>query len=146
MIGLRKCGLSDSEWIASRFHLPAEKAESLLAEWNAGSYQGSYFEMFAVQCDDTVVGTVSLYGHSQAIVSIGPEIFEEFRRRGFAKAAMTEAMRIARERGFEIVLQQVRTDNGASIRLHEALGFEKDNYTYTNRNGNEVFLYLKTIR
>ena len=51
-----------------------------------------------------------------------------------------------KKRGFEILLQQVRTDNGASIRLHEALGFEKDNYTYTNRNGNEVFLYLKTIR
>ena len=146
MICLRKFEISDNELIAARLNLSTEKANSLINEWSAGFYNGSYFEMFAVQCEDAVVGTISLYKHSKTIVSIGPEIFEEFRRRGFAKAAMSEAIRIAKEREFEIVLQQVRTDNSASIRLHEALGFEKDNNTYINRNGNEVYLYLKAIR
>ena len=59
---------------------------------------------------------------------------------------MIEAIKVAKERRYEIVLQQIRTDNSASIRLHEALGFEKDNNTYINRNGNEVYLYLKAIR
>lgn len=101
--------------------------------------------MYAVLHDETVVGTISLYARSKSVISIGPEIFEAYRQRGFAKAALTEAMQMAKEKHYQIVLQQVRTDNTASIRLHESLGFESDRYVYQNQKGNDVFLYLKTI-
>ena len=44
-----------------------------------------------------------------------------------------------------ILLDQVRRDNAASIRLHEKLGFETDGYGYRNQKGREVVLYLKPL-
>lgn len=142
---LRKINASDAELVSSRMNLSIEEAKSLIDEWNTGRFNGNYFEMFAVSINNTVVGLFSIYEHSKSIVSIGPEIFEEYRQNGFAKKAMAEIMRIAKEKKYSIILQQVRTDNIASIRFHESLGFEKDNSIYKNRKGNDIFLYLKTI-
>ena len=146
-VSLRHFNHSDNQLISSRLGLSPEKANTLIDEWNAGSFNGAYFEMFAVQNDDMVIGTISLYAHSASILSIGPEIFEAYRRRGFAKAAMTAAMTIAKSKSKHdhIVLQQVRTNNSASIRLHTSLGFERDRNIYKNQNGNDVYIFLKTI-
>ncbi len=147
MLTLRRFDSSDTALISARFNIPMEKTDSMIEEWNSGLFNGTYFEIFAVQNDedDSVVGTVSLYEHSKSIISIGPEIFKEYRRRGFARVAMMEAMRIAKQKGYKIALQQIRTDNNASIKLHESLGFERDTYIYKNRKGNDVFIYLKII-
>ncbi len=45
----------------------------------------------------------------------------------------------------EIVSQQIRTDNIASLNLHAKLGFETDNYIYKNRRGNDVLIFLKNL-
>ena len=147
MIRLRNFDFSDNELISSRFRISLEESNSMIEKWNSGLFNGSFFVMFAVQNDDigSVVGTISLYEHSKSIISIGPEIFNDYRQRGFAKAAMTEAIKIAEHNNYKVVLQQIRTDNNASIRLHESLGFERDSYIYKNRKGNDVYIYLKII-
>ena len=38
----------------------------------------------------------------------------------------------AAKKGYKIILDQVRKDNLASIRLHKKLGFESDGYVYLN--------------
>ena len=42
-------------------------------------------------------------------------------------------MQYAAEKGYRIILDQVRKDNPASIRVHEKLGFESDGYIYQNQ-------------
>ena len=101
--------------------------------------------MFAVVSDGKFVGTVSLYQRSSEVISIGPEVFSGYRRKGFAKDAMIGACQIAKEKGFKIVSQQVRTDNEASIALHRSLGFETSGLVYTNSKGNKVSIYLKSL-
>ncbi len=146
MIRLRRFEDSDHEIVSSILHVSPEEAKRVIKEWNSCMYNGLYFEMLAVQSDNVLVGTISLYEHSHSIISLGPEIFEEYRRRGFAKAAMTEAIKMVEEKKvYRIILQQVRTTNTASIRLHESLGFERDNNVFTNRKGNEVYFYLKAV-
>ena len=147
MICLRNFVLSDSELISSRFSISLEEANSMIEKWNSGLFNGSFFEMFAVQNADvgSIVGTISLYERSKSIISIGPEIFNDYRQRGFGKAAVTEAIKIAEQKNYKVVLQQIRTDNKASIRLHESLGFESDTNIYKNRKGNDVYIYLKII-
>ena len=147
MLRLRRFDLSDNKLISSRSHISLEEANSMIEKWNSGFFNGKYFEMFAVQSDmeNSVVGIISLFEHSKSIISIGPEIFMGYRQRGFAKAAMTEAMEIAKQKKYKIVLQQVRTNNHASIRLHESLGFERDDCVYKNAKGNDVYIYLKII-
>ena len=147
MLHLRNFDFSDNELVSSKFNTPIKEANLMIEKWNSGLFNEKYFEMFAIHNIDidTVVGTISLYEHSKSIISIGPEIFQEYRQRGFAKAAMTEAMKIAEQKKYKIVLQQIRTENKASIRLHESLGFERDTGVYKNRKGNDVYIYLKIL-
>ncbi len=118
---------------------------ALIDEYNVGSWRGKRFEMLAVVSDGDVVGSVSLLEHSRSVVSLGPEIFPAERRKGYAGEAMRLALARAAELGFRIVLQQILTDNEASLRLHEKLGFESDGYRYRNAKDREVVLYLKAL-
>lgn len=125
--------------------MPVEAVRSMIRQWNTLVFQGRTFEMFAILRDGELVGQISLYQHSDGVVSIGPEVFQPFRRQGIAKSAMLSAMEIAKGRGFKIVCQQVRSDNLPSIALHKSLGFETDSYGYLNKKGREVFIFLKAL-
>ena len=125
--------------------LSTEQVEALICEWYKKQFNGKYFEMYAIVSDEKIVGTISLYQHSSEVISIGPEIFCEYRRKGFAKEAMIRACQIAREKGFKIVSQQIRTNNAASIALHCSLGFETNELVFTNTKGNQVYIYLKCL-
>ena len=145
MLTLRKFEAMDTEIIPSRLNLDLDGAKNLINEWNTRIFNGNYFEMFAIINNDTVVGMISMYEHSKSVISIGPEIFEEYRRQGFAKSAMEKVISIAQRKQYAIVLQHVRINNEASIKLHESLNFEKDNSIYKNKKGNDIYLYLKCI-
>lgn len=126
-------------------HLSIEEIRDMFQKWNVKEYEGKYFEMFAIVKDEEVVGRISLYQHSENVVSCGPEIFEGYCRQGFAKEAMTLAMNIAKSKGYKVILQQIRVDNLASIALHNSLAFETDGYVYRNKKGNEVLIYVKAL-
>ena len=108
-------------------------------------YKEKYFEMFAIVKNEEMVGCISLYQHSENVISCGPEIFDAYQRQGVAKEAMSLTMDIAKSKGYKVVLQQIRADNVASIALHNSLGFETDGYIYRNKKGNEVLIYLKSL-
>ena len=125
--------------------LSTEQVEALICDWSKKQFDGKYFEMYAIVVDEKIVGTISLYQHSSKVVSIGPDVFCEYRRKGFAKEAMISACQIAKEKGFKIVSQQIRTNNTASIALHRSLGFETSEHVFTNAKGNQVSIYLKSL-
>ena len=147
MIFLRNLKVEDASELQKYGYsgMSAEQVEALICDWGQKQFDGKYFEMFAIISDEKIVGTVSLYQHSLEVVSIGPEVFDEYRRKGFAKKAMMLACQMAKEKGFKIVSQQIRTDNAASIALHRSLGFETNGIVYTNSKGNKVSIYLKCL-
>ena len=118
---------------------------SMIHDWNTLSYKGRYFEMFAIQKDATIVGSISIYERSKSIASLGIEIFAPYRRKGYAYEAMRLLMEHAKRKGFKIILQQVRNDNHASIRLHGKLGYETDGQVYENQKGHKVLIYLMPL-
>ena len=126
-------------------NLSIEQIEALIHEWNLKQVNSKYFEMFAILLDENIVGTISLYQHSAEVISIGPEIFKPYRQKGLAKEAMICACTKAKEEGYKIVFQQIRTNNVASIALHSSLGFETNGLTYTNAKRNQVAIYLKSL-
>jgi len=147
MIHLRNFAPEDAK-LLQRTQCPdlsLQEVEHLICEWNQKQLNGKYFEMFAVLLDGNPVGTVSLYQHTTEAISIGPEIFQAYRRKGYAKQAMICALHIAREKGYKIVFQQIRVDNAASIALHASLGFETSGLVYTNAKDNPVAVYLKSL-
>ncbi len=104
----------------------------------------SYFEFLVAYENDTVIGFMNLYAHSEHIISCGPAIKEQFQNRGFGFSAETKALEYAKDRGYTIAVASVDENNIASIILHEKLGFELDR-NYFNRQGRNMRLYIKAL-
>lgn len=147
MVTLRHFGAADAAALRENMYSGMTEDEicRLIEDWNSLEYRGKYFEMFAIEEDGALAGTISLYHHSESAVSLGPEVFPGYRGRGIGKAAMRSAMEKARERGYRLILQQVRCDNAPSIALHKSLGFETDGCGYKNRRGHDVLLFWKLL-
>ena len=106
---------------------------------------GRYYEAFAVEVEEELVGCLSLYQRTASVVSLGVEIFTAHRGKGHGTRAVLEGLRIAGERGFAVVMDQVNTDNAASLALHRKAGFQCDGYVYKNQKGHDVTLWLKVL-
>ena len=145
MVTLRKLTNNDVQMLSERFHMSTDQAKQLVAQSDAEVFHDRFFQMFIISVDGLNVGALSIFEHSPSIVSIGPEVFEEYRQHGYATAAMKIAMNLARSKGYSFVSQQIRTNNAASIKLHLNLGFESDRQVHKSRNQNEVFIYVKAL-
>lgn len=121
-----------------------QEISQMLNDWSTKTYNGKYFEMFAITSDDTIVGNVSLFQHTPHIISCGPEIYRDYRRKGYAFEAMSIALDYAAKNGYKIAVAQIRNNNTASIALHAKLQFEFD-HEYINNKGNSVLFYIKAI-
>ena len=146
MIELRKFTAADADAVRQRLYpdlVPGQITE-MIGQWNAGTFDGKFFRMFAVLSDGEIAGTVSLLQQEESCVSFGIEITEGCRRRGIAAEAGAQVLRYAAQRGYRKVISQVRQDNAASIALHRKLGFVLTEKT-VNRKGNPVFLYEKDL-
>ena len=122
-----------------------EEVRKIIESWKTKAFEGKYFEMFALTVNDNIVGSISLYGRGKTIVSIGAEVFPDERGKGYAAEGLKLVMEIAKEKGYQLAQDQVRTDNAASIALHEKLGFETDGYVYKNAKGSDVLIYSKCL-
>ena len=144
MISLRPFTAHDAAGIRQNQYpeIPISDIQRMIAEWETRSYQGKRFEMYAITVDDVVVGSVSLYERTKSVASIGVEVYPSERRNGYASEVMKLIINRVRTLGYRVILNQVRTDNEASIVLHKRLGFETDGTVYRNAKGNDVFLYL----
>lgn len=125
--------------------LTIEQIEDMICLWNTKQYDGKYFDMLAIEDSGKIVGKLSLYMLKDKTMHIGPVIFPEFRRKGFAKAAMTMAFDIAKNLECDTISQQIRLDNVASIALHTSLGFEMVGTPFFNAKGNEVCICKKVL-
>ena len=108
-------------------------------------YGGNPFEMYAVTSGGRIVGSISLYGRDCGMASLGPEIFSSDRRNGYAAEAMKLLAERAAGMGYRILMDQVRSDNAASIALHEKLGFGTDGAVYRNSRGRDVIIYVMAL-
>lgn len=147
MVTLRNITYDDIEMLKKHRYqnMTYEEIQKMISQWNQKEYQGKYYEMFAIVVGTDLVGTISLFQHSESVISCGPEVFQCCQKNGYGKEAMILAIQIAKEKGYKIVSQQIRKNNEASIALHRSLGFESNKYTYINKKGNEVFVYLKAL-
>ena len=148
MISIRPFTEQDAPVIRQNQYPETGLAEirEMIAEWGTNTCRGRHFEMYAVTADGAVVGSVSLYGHTESIASVGIEVYPDERGKGYASEGMRQIIRRAEALGYRIIQDQVRTDNRASIAMHRRLGFETDGYVYRNAKGRDVLVYLLCLR
>lgn len=105
MVMLRDFTIDDAESLRQSHYrnMSVEAVRKLICEWNKREYEGKYFEMFAVIGDNKIVGELSLYEHSESIVSIGLEIFSQFQGQGYGKQALMSALQICGSKRYKIV-------------------------------------------
>ena len=147
MITLRHFKTDDAESIKKNLYqdMPISEIKNMITEWNKGVYDGKFLEMIAITSCENIVGYCSLIGQSQTIVSLGAEVYSGYQGEGIATEAVAALIKYASTKGYKLVMDQVRGDNEASIKLHEKLGFETDGYIYKNQKNHDVVIYIKQI-
>lgn len=121
-----------------------EERQNMIDESINKIHDKSYFEFLVAYENDTVIGFMNLYAHSEHIISCGPAIKEQFQNKGFGFYTETMALKYAKDRGYTIAVASVDENNKSSIALHEKLGFELDG-NYFNRQGRNMRLYIKAL-
>ena len=122
-----------------------EAKEKMLSDSQAKQYaDGNYFEVFTIRDGNDVIGFASLYSKEPGVVSIGLDIREQYRRQGYGTRSAEPIAELRTEKGFAAIRNTVRTDNEASIRLHEKLGFTLAD-RYSTDKGREVYVFKKVF-
>ena len=104
MVSLRHFTPADAQVLLESQYsdMSLEQAQDMIADWNQLTFQGRYFEVFAILQDKTIVGQISLYQHSPSVLEIGPVVYPAHQRHGYAKEAMELALGIAKSKGYRI--------------------------------------------
>lgn len=125
--------------------LSAEKRLELIECSNLGVYSGKFFKFYLIKDGKTPVGVLNVCGVSADVVSVAPEIFLEFRGKGYAFLGLIAAYKKCVSIGFKTASAGIRADNTASRKLHEKLGFDLVK-TYKSKSGKEMVYYLKPLK
>ena len=155
MIRLRKPERSDAARLCVIFagevglpgyHLPKDEEDmnALIDEWNRGEVGGRRFEMLLIEADGLLAGLLSLFEQGRG-ASLGISVHPAFQRRGIGKRAVQLAAEYAISLGWETLISECRTDNAASIALHEACAFRRIGKRI-NRKGNCVIDWEKRLK
>ncbi|MBR4435102.1 MAG: GNAT family N-acetyltransferase [Clostridia bacterium] len=108
MILLRPFTVNDRAVIREKMMPGASDGDvdSVIAEWQTKTFNGSFFEMLALTANGTVVGSVSLYERSKTLASVGIEVFPEYRGEGYAYAGMLLMLESAAARGYRAIMDR----------------------------------------
>jgi L-amino acid N-acyltransferase len=104
---------------------PKTPAERL--DWFRGDGNGRY-PILVAQAGGTVAGWARLYAWSprrayDRTAENAVYVHREHRGRGLSRALMQELMRLAPERGVQVLIARIVEGNPPSLALHEKLGF-----------------------
>ena len=125
-------------------NLSIESKKELVQDSIKGICRGDFFRFYLIKNGKEIVGVLNVCGHGKDNVSVAPEIFEMYRKKGFATKSLNLAYAIAKENGFDTVIAGIRKENIASQKLHEKLGFSFVE-EFTSKSGKLMKRYSKKI-
>ena len=143
---LKPITIEDVKWLDKteyRF-IPLDRRKLLVQESEKGLSQGEFFRFYLIMKEKEVVGVINMCGHGKDVVSVAPEILEEYRGKGYGQESLELAYKIAKDMGFKELTAGIREENLASINLHIKLGFTFAKNQITKR-GNKIKVYSKPL-
>jgi RimJ/RimL family protein N-acetyltransferase len=117
-----------------RFRLEQIRADPAVAPWLARAVYGRPAE--------AVVGRAGFHGppNDRGMVEIGYSTVPEYRRRGYARAAVGQLIGYAAQHGARVVRASVRPDNVGSLAVIRAYGFRHVGEQWDEEDGRELVL------
>ena len=125
-------------------NLTIEKRRLLVQDSEKEICRGDFFRFYLIKMQDETIGVINMCGHGTDDISVAPEIFKDFRNKGFATKSLNIAYDIAKEKGFKKVIAGIRIENIASQKLHEKLGFNYEG-KFTSKSGKIMKRYSKLL-
>lgn len=149
IIKLRQFTTSDIDFIVNNWstterikgcHFPSDvkKLTKIINEWASKTYQGKYFEQFAIVDNECIVGMISLYEVNASSVSAGVIIDKKYYKDGYAAQALNLIKEVAKNKGYKQLVSTCRTNNYVSIKLHEKCKFNNQGKSI-NKKGNQIY-------
>ncbi len=103
----------------------------IIDQWNTKTFEGRYFESFAVTADGQTVGFCQLTEQSGNTVSINVHIFSDFRGKRYGTQSVRKLLSLAKEKGYSSATASVRKNSVPACRLCESAGFVRAGETVT---------------
>jgi RimJ/RimL family protein N-acetyltransferase len=125
-------------------NLSVDKRKKLIEDSKLGQAFGEFFRFTLIKVYNEVVGVVNISGHGKNVVSVAPEIFLEYRGKGYGKKALIIAYDLVKEWGFKELTAGIREENETSQHLHEKLGFIHIG-NKVSKNGNSLKIYSRKV-
>ena len=116
----------------------------LIYAYSTSNYQGRFHKLSAIADNAQIVGYVSIIEQDDGVVSIGVEVYEPFRRKGYAYAGVSQMLTYANAMNYQTATAQIRKDNVASLALCKKLGFSVIGESVSSR-GNPVYNLTKSV-
>ena len=85
-------------------NLSIESKKELVQDSIKGICKGDFFRFYLIKNGKEIVGVLNMCGHGKDKVSVAPEIFEMYRKKGFATKSLNLAYAIVKENGFDTVI------------------------------------------
>lgn len=138
--------LMDIEWLDKTEYknLSTEKRKELVRASDLCQMNGEFFRFYLIKNENDTVGIINMCGHGDKIISIAPEIIEEYRGKGLGQKSLELAYLVAKKLGYKEVVAGIREENVISQKLHVILGF-KYVKNDISKNGNELKVYSKKL-
>lgn len=146
-VGLRSYLPSDREGLVSMY--ASLSAETLL--WSMPPYNRQRVERMTSYLENSInlvaLDEGKIVGHLQISIGTSPRfremgdlfiyLHQDYQNLGLGAALMTEAIRLARERGMHRVELTVVANNHRAIRLYEKVGFQREGLKRENYHGED---------
>lgn len=97
--------------------------------WSVESIKSSMASsniFLGVKEDDKLIGYLSFYESFKECYINNVAVLPEFRRRGVARALLSELMNIGQNADFDFITLEVRESNSAAISLYTSFGFKEE--------------------
>ena len=109
-------------------------------------YAHTYTHGWTVRLGGTFAGYASYMAVYESGDVLRVAVYPQFRRKGLARALMTELLAQAAALGVEKTFLDVRTSNAAAIALYESFGFEKIGLRKKYyANGEDAYMMVRTM-
>lgn len=128
----------NSDWEGCKFDKDKLEILSQINEFNTKKFDNRYFEQFVIAVNDSLVGMISLLEQNKEEVSVNVFVHQDFRRKGIATEAYKLIEKVAKNKGYSILVAIVSEKNYASINLHLKHGFVKHSVLSNSHNENQI--------
>ena len=146
IVELKNISAQDYEYVREYWpnDVPYSEIFRMIRESDNKCHEGRYYEVFGIWTTGCMVGMIIMYHYDDGAISIGIDIFNKYRRKGYGTQALKASFDKAKDAGYKLAVAPINIRNIPSMKLHEKCGFALAGKRI-NRHGNKHLVFVKSL-